>query len=325
MEKRLERWLERFPEADSDGDGELTVAEARAYREERREKNRDRRDPTPEPTRVDVAYGPHERNRFDVWVPEKSADDLPFPVLVYFHGGGFVGGDKSRFDPTPYLEAGIACVSANYRLVDGENTLSPIPFQDAARAVQTVRHRASEWNLDRGRVAFSGGSAGAVITLWLGYHDDLADPDAADPIARESTRADCLVPINGPTNLMPDWILENIGGSESVHPSYAMLFGEPVSLPLSEGLRARIAEISPWERVSPDDPPTLLVYSRPLDETPLPETASAGKVIHHPRFGEALAARLDDIGVENELRHGFDPRGSSVVIDFLRSHFAMVD
>ena len=140
-----------------------------------------------------------------------------------------------------------------------------------------MRRRAAEWNLDPGRVAFSGGSAGAVITLWLGYRDDLADPDADDPVARESTRADCLVPINGPTNLMPDWIVENVGGGESVHGSYAMLFGEPAGLPVPDDMRDRIAEISPWEYVTPDDPPTLLVYSGALDETPLPETASAGR------------------------------------------------
>lgn len=327
MQERLNKWLLQFPEADTDGDGKLTLEEAQAYREkmttgtDKRSKKKQR----VEPAFSDVSYGPHERNVFDIWIPEESTDGTPFPVLIYFHGGGFVVGDKGSFDPSPYLNAGIACVSANYRFVDGLESLGLYPLQDGARVVQTVRHRSEEWNLDPGRIALSGGSAGAVMAMWIAYKDDLARPDSDDPVAHESTRVNCVVPINGPTNLMPDWIQENIGGPAHVHGSFAKMFGEGVSGSIPGPVLALIREVSPWEHVSADDPPSFLVYSGPLDEVPLPETATTGKLIHHPYFGKALKEKLDELGVENEFRYGFDPRGTMTIPEFLMTQFGMID
>lgn len=326
---RLAAILDRYPAADANGDGILTEEEASAYREKiRSESGNDRKGKKREriaPTHANVAYGQHERQRFDVWIPGESDDPRHFPVLVYFHGGGFVGGDKSQFDPTTYLEAGIACASVNYRFVDGVETITPVPFEDSTLALQTIRHMAHEWGIDPGRIALSGSSAGAVITLWLGYHDDLADSESENPIRQTSTRVNCLVPINGPTNLMPDWIVKNIGGSDMVHGSFPKLFGEPVAHPPGDSLRAKVMEISPWELVSADDPPTYLVYSGPLDETPLPVTATSGKVIHHPAFGKALKEKLDKFGVENDFRYGIDPRGTPNLAEYLMTQFGMLD
>lgn len=325
-EDRLADLLERFPAADTNKDGTLTIEEALAYREAVHGKERKKKKSTTAPTHADVAYGDHERQKFDVWIPDSpNEDDQPFPLLVYYHGGGFVGGDKSSFDPRAFLANGIACASVNYRLVDGEKIFSPTPLEDAARALQTIRHRAEEWNLDGGRVALSGGSAGGVITLWIGYRDDMADPDSEDPIARESTRTTCLIPINAPTNLMPDWIIENIGGPRTVHSSFVKLFGETIVFPMPDSLRSKVAVMSPWEYVSSDDPPTLLIYSAPLGELPLPESASSGQAIHHPGFGKALEEKLTETGVEVEYRPGFDPRGSTEVTDYLRMHFGMLE
>tara|TARA_R110000850_G_scaffold64695_10_gene145069 strand:- start:1696 stop:2622 length:927 start_codon:yes stop_codon:yes gene_type:complete len=277
------------------------------------------------PTHPNIAYGTHERHCLDLWIPKQSRDGRRFPLLIYFHGGGFVGGDKQSFDPTLYLDQGIACASVNYRFVDGESTLSPAPFEDSARAVQTLRHRADEWNLDPGRLALSGSSAGGVITLWLGYHDDLAIPESEDPIARQSTRVCCLIPINGPTNLIPDWIHSHIGGSELIHPSFRKLFGSVYSPPLTNKLRSQITSISPWEYVSEDDPPTYLVYSGRFDELPLPSTATTGKVIHHPYFGKALKEKLDTMGVENDFKFGIGLKNTPVFIDFLLNQFGIID
>jgi len=48
------------------------------------------------------------------------------------------------------------------------------PLEDAARALQFIRSKAKEWNLDKKRVGATGGSAGACSSLWLAFHDDLA-------------------------------------------------------------------------------------------------------------------------------------------------------
>ena len=63
-------------------------------------------------------------------------------------------------------------------------------------------------------------------------------------------------------------------------------------------------EASPLTYVPADDPPAILSYTEP--NAPLPADARAGQGIHHPRFGAALKARLDPLGVECILRHRDD-------------------
>jgi acetyl esterase/lipase len=76
-------------------------------------------------------------------------------------------------------------------------------MHDGARAVQYLRSRAKEWNLDPARVAATGGSAGAGISLWLAFHADLADPKSKDPVARQSDAADLRGRARGPVVLRP--------------------------------------------------------------------------------------------------------------------------
>lgn len=325
-EAQLAKWLIQFPEADNNADGKLTLEEAIAYRNHLASKSEQKTPKRIPPNHPDIVYGEHERNRFDLWLPGKQADGRAFPVLVHFHGGGFVAGDKSGFDPSLWLDAGIACVSANYRFVNGSDVFADAPLMDSARVVQTLRARAEEWGLDRGRIALTGGSAGAVISMWIAYHDDLADPKSADPVARQSTRVNCLVPVNGPANLMPDWIVKNIGGSPGIHSSFPLMFGGTATEPLTPEVLSRIKETSPWEQVSADDPPTLLIYTGPIDDVPLPPDASTGKSIHHAAFGKAMKEKLDAVGVENAFRHDFDPVAEGdFILSFLKNHFKMND
>jgi hypothetical protein len=55
-------------------------------------------------TYTDVRYGPHERNVLDVWQVPSTA---PTPVLIYFHGGGFVGGDKAEAQRIPVVARSV--------------------------------------------------------------------------------------------------------------------------------------------------------------------------------------------------------------------------
>jgi len=324
-DQRFRDYLQRFPEADADKDGILSAPEARAHiaeRNERREE-RPRRPRGPAPTETDIRYGPHERNVFDLWLPENAAGEgKSLPVFVFFHGGGFVAGDKSGFDASPYLAAGMAVVSGNYRFVDGETTFSPVPMRDCARVIQFLRYHAAKWNLDPERFAVGGSSAGAVISMWIGYRDDLADPDADDPVARQSTRVSCIAPINGPTTLDPAWITPNMGGPPHVHGALPKLFGGGVEeIAADPEMRALVLDASAMTHATKDDPPTLLVYSFELEGIPLPEDATTGLLIHHPFFGQALKEKLDELGVENSFRHGVDPRGTSLIADWVKERF----
>ena len=119
-------------------------------------------------THVNVKYGPHDRNVMDVWLAQS---DEPTPVLVSIHGGGFRHGDKSVSKSVlrECLASGISVVAITYRFSD--KAIAPAQFFDSARAIQFIRHKSKEWNLDPSRIAATGGSAGAGISLWLGFHE----------------------------------------------------------------------------------------------------------------------------------------------------------
>ena len=150
---------------------------------------------------LDVAYGEHPRQVLDFYQAES---DKPTPVVFYIHGGGWQGGDKKGLRASAvqqYLDAGISVAAINYRYVRQAMELKvnpPVkaPLHDAARALQFVRSKATEWNIDKRRIGATGGSAGGCSSLWLALHDDMADANSQDPVARESTRLLCAA-VNG--------------------------------------------------------------------------------------------------------------------------------
>ncbi len=274
-----------------------------------------------EPTHADVRYGPHDRNVLDVYQAETKA---PAPVLIHFHGGGWVMGDKRPIGAAPFIRNGITVISANYRFTRGHADAAsyPAPMEDGARVVQFVRSKAAEWNIDPDRIALTGGSAGAVMSMWIAYRDDMADPDSEDPVARQSTRVTCIIPMGGPTTLDPDLILKRVGGNPQIHPALLPFFGvESIDqLRTDEAKRKLVADASPITHVSPDDPPTFMLYGFPLGGTPLPENADGNLSIHHPEFGVILKEKLDAAGVENVLQAKDDGSDPAAMWLFLLEH-----
>jgi len=88
----------------------------------------------------------------------------PFPVLVWFHGGGWVVGDLESADATARnLTVGAGClvVSVDYRLAP--ETKFPGPAEDSYAATQWVRQNAGSINADPRRIAVGGDSAGGNL------------------------------------------------------------------------------------------------------------------------------------------------------------------
>ncbi len=259
----------------------------------------------PAPTEANVRYGKFDRNVLDFW---KADTREPAPLLFYIHGGGWRAGDKGSFNPTPYLKAGISVVAINYRYVSQAGTVSPpvkAPLFDAARALQFVRAKATEWNLDKTRVVASGGSAGACSSLWLAFHADMADPTNKDPLARESTRLCGAVVSGAQTTLDPAQMREWTPNSN--YGAHAFGFAGNPAEKLSafeEFFRKRetilpwIAEYSPYALVSSDDPPVFLSYGSPpaLGETQKDPT-------HTSNFGVKLQEKLRSVGVACDLQY----------------------
>jgi arylsulfatase len=282
----------------------------------------------PPPTMPDVSYGPHPKQVMHFWKTPQAAADKPAPLLFFIHGGGWQGGDRmsglTGMLPK-MLASGVSVVSTEYRFIKeamdaGIEPPVQAPLSDAARALQTVRSRAAEWQIDKTRIAASGGSAGACSSLWLAFHDDMADPASSDPVARESTRLLAAAVTGAQTTLDPvqmkEWTPNSRYGG---HAFGFMRSADKRDSQFAEFLAARdrllpvINRYSPYALVTADDPPIYLQYGAP------PALGQEQKdPTHSANFGVKLKERLDAAGVPCELVYpGAADVQHATVTDFL--------
>jgi len=273
------------------------------------------------PDFANVSYGPHERNVVDLW-QAKSA--RPTPLVIFIHGGGFRAGDKSGLNPAlldNLLGAGISVAAINYRLT--QTAPYPAPMQDGARAVQFFRYKAKEWNLDPAAFGATGGSAGAAMSLWIGFRDDMAEPDSPDPVRRQSTRLKAMAVAGGQSTMDPREIRRLIGDAAARHPALEPFYGLSGEDLKTEKAYSLFRDASPITYLTKDDPPVMLLYGEP--DVPLPADAQPGQGIHHPRFGIFLKEHMDKLGIECVLRYPGDSKGeisAALTFEFLRSHLS---
>ena len=318
--------LKRNPQADADGDGVLSKKEQQALirRAANRAKQKGGKEPAAAndgakgrkpPTHANVKYGEHERNVFDIWLADSAK---PTPLAIYIHGGGFRAGSKEKLNPNELnqlLNAGISVAAINYRYMT--TAPLPTPHHDAQRALQLMRSKAKEWNIDKDRVAAFGGSAGAQICMWLAYSDDMSNPDSKNPLERESTRLTCVATSGGQTtNDIEFWqnkIATLLGPNTDI---------KSLSRPLGKETDPEKVRIATWgaktlkeaneiasrhsalSNISADDPPIFMRYSMsPTAKPPNDPKRVRGWLIHHVNLGIALKEKTDALNVESHLKY----------------------
>jgi acetyl esterase/lipase len=181
----------------------------------------------------DLAYGPDERQRLDLYAPVGAAG---LPVLIYVPGGGFVGGDKRSEDGFYaniggyFAEREYVVLIMNYRLAPDHPW--PAGGEDVGHAVAWAVEHASAHGGDPGRVALFGQSAGACHALtWL-----------FDPVLKDAKPVSAVVLSSGFYRVAGDQIPPNIGA----------YFGSD---------RSQYDARSPLTHVGPTNVPFLLMVS----------------------------------------------------------------
>jgi acetyl esterase len=321
---RLQQLLKRYPAADANKDGILSEAEARDYARklkgqgEAAEKKSDN-SKLPKPTFANVKYGPHERNVLDIW---QAKSDVPTPLVVYIHGGGFRNGDKSSASAEMIkacMDNGVSYMSISYRFLPD----APIQdiLRDCARAIQYVRYKAKDFNIDPKRIASYGGSAGAGTSVWLAFHDDLADPKNEDPVLRESSRLVAAGSLNGQATYdLTEWE-EKIGKfkPEWTKPEEAPAFYHFKTrgdLETEQG-RKIMADCSMLQLASKDDAPVFL-YCSNVDGEP----KDRGHLLHHPKHVTVMKEYCDKAGVIAEVfLSNAEPKTSGSSTEALKKFF----
>jgi acetyl esterase/lipase len=218
--------------------------------------------------------------KLDAYYPA-SADER-WPALVYIHGGSWTGGDKrspaTLQDRVALVQAGFLVVSINYRLAPEHRF--PAMIEDAKCAVRYLRAHADEYNLDPGRIAAFGNSAGGHIAALLGLADESAGWDVREYL-EYSSAVGAVVDLFGPADL-------------------TALLGEDSERVFRD---QDLALASPVEHVSGDAPPFLIIHGDSDRLVPLAQS-------------QALYERLTEHGARAELvivrggGHGFTPADS---------------
>lgn len=125
----------------------------------------------------DLSYGPHELQNFDLFVPEQGFSE-PGPVLIYFHGGGLVRGDKlgAGTDGLIYsnigkfmARAGGIGINANYRLVPDAKW--PSGADDIRMLLEWVKDNIGEYGGDPNNILLMGNSAGSTHVASYLFHE----------------------------------------------------------------------------------------------------------------------------------------------------------
>lgn len=261
------------------------------------------------PVEIDVAYDDDDPAQcVDVYLAES---DEPVPAMIYIHGGGWRAGSKKSVPPwlRRLVAAGEASVvSVEYRFTNAAT--HPAQVNDCLRAVQFVRHNAEKWNIDPERLGVTGGSAGGHLTAYVTLHDDIADSNSDDPVARLSSRVACGVSFAGPT----DWtLLKTIPHG---HPAYRQLLGYDPGTAFDKLKPELVTDVSPISFATEDDPPLMQVHGDKDVIVP----------VQHAR---QLHARLTAKKTTSELviipdgRHNVAGAGDSVsgrALEFVRKH-----
>lgn len=156
------------------------------------------------------------------------------PAVVFFFGGGWVGGTPGQFEPqSQYLATrGLVGVRVEYRVIPRGDAGPPtVCCNDAKSALRYVRAHAAELGIDPARIAAAGGSAGGHLAAFTGLVDGIDDP--ADDLT-VSCRPAVLLLFNPVLNNGPDggWGYQRVG--------------------------ARYREFSPAHNVSKAAPPTII-------------------------------------------------------------------
>ena len=193
----------------------------------------------------------HERQKLDLYVPDTGEN---LPLIIWVHGGAWLGGDKRHYNPREYLKSGYAGASINYRL--SQHAIFPAQIEDVKAAVRWLRANAETYRLDSDRFAAWGSSAGGHLVAMLGTTGDVNEFEVGENL-EVSSRVQAVVDYYGPTDFLqmdahrlPDGLVHDAPDSPE-----SKLVGGPI-----QEHKDRVAKANPVTYVSEDDSPFLIIH-----------------------------------------------------------------
>jgi acetyl esterase/lipase len=257
----------------------------------------------------DVEYVPggHERQKLDLYLSKEADPSGKRPLIVWIHGGAWLGGSKDRPPALPFVDKGYAVASINYRL--SQHAIFPAQIEDCKAAVRWLRAHAGKYGYDPNRIGVWGASAGGHLVALLGTTGGVKEFDMGSN-AGISSRVQAVCDFFGPTDFTKMSGFPSTMRHDAADSPEAKLIGGPI-----QENKDKVQRANPIAYVTKDDPPFLIVHG---DKDPL--------VPHNQ--SEILCDALKKAGVEATLytvqgggHGGFkDPQVDVLVAGFFEKH-----
>ena len=150
----------------------------------------------------DIAYGPDERHKLDVFAPAARLERA-MPVVLFVPGGAYVGGAKSR-PGLPFFQNvgvffarnGMVGITMNYRLAPKHAW--PAGGEDVAAALRWVKQNIAKFGGDPERIFVFGQSAGATHAAHYAFDERLQPASGADGVAGAILQSALFDPAGAP-------------------------------------------------------------------------------------------------------------------------------
>ena len=202
----------------------------------------------------DLVYveGGHERQKLDLYLPEKA--DGPLPLIIWVHGGGWQNGNKDGCPPlhADYAAQGYAVASINYRL--SGHAVFPAQIEDCKAAIRWLRAHAKEYSLDPQRFGVWGSSAGGHLVALIGTSGDVKEFDVGANL-EQSSRVQAVCDYFGPTDFT---VFVTTPGYES-HAADASPEAKLIGGAVLQN-KDKAERVNPITYVTKDDPPFLIIH-----------------------------------------------------------------
>ena len=201
---------------------------------------------------MNIAYGPHERHRFDLMLPDRYRDE---GLILFIHGGAWLSGDKnccvSQMEQC--IADGYAAAAINYRYISDDVHMGAL-MEDVDAAVKAIAAKAKENGVQLTKMIPIGVSAGAHMALLYAY----------SYLDRASIRPVGVIDFCGPADLTDSGMLYGniIGGPDVMMGILNKIAGTKLAPEAAVYAMPYLKRYSPVYHVTPDVPATLICHGQ---------------------------------------------------------------
>ncbi|HEY5561188.1 MAG TPA: alpha/beta hydrolase [Clostridiaceae bacterium] len=179
----------------------------------------------------------------DIFLPEEKNP----PLIMWIHGGGWKGLNRTWNLVMPMLEKGYAVATVDYRYCD--EVQFPTLMMDLKDALLFLKKHAGKYGYNGGKIAVSGDSAGGHLCTMMGVSEGNQEWETTE--GDYSVQA--VIDMCGPT----DMSMSSQGKREDLDKTVAELLGVPVTSKTGFG---RAAAASPMNYINGTEPPFLILH-----------------------------------------------------------------